>query len=437
VVTDADIKAKIEGRKAKLGIIGLGYVGLPAAVQFGKSGFEVTGIDIDEVKVSKLNRGVNFIQDVEDEDLKSLVERGKLKATADYDVVDNLDAVIISVPTPFNRNREPDLSAVVEASRGISKRLKRGQLVVLESTTYPGTTDEVVKPILEESGLKAGVDFYLAYAPERLDPGRKDYTVKNTPKLVGGINRESTEMVTFLYQQAIEKVVPVSSAKVAEMAKLLENIFRNVNIALVNEIMLLCDRMKIDIWEVVEAAGTKPFGFMRFYPGPGVGGHCIPVDPVYLSWKAKEYDFFTNFIDLAAEINANIPYYVVEKVISSLISFNGRVKESNILILGAAFKKDVDDVRNSVTLKIIELLNSERVIVSYNDPYIKEIRVKDRVLKSAELTAEGLSGSDCVAILTDHSAYDYQWIVDNSRLVVDTRNATKDVARGREKIVKI
>ena len=308
VSQEEKIKSKIKEQKVKVGIIGLGYVGLPAAVQFGNSGFEVFGIDADESKVDKINRGINFIQDVKDDDLKALVRAGGLKATSQYDVIGDLDVVLICVPTPFNKNREPDLSAVVSATQGIAKNLKPEQMIILESTTYPGTTEEIIKPILEGSGLKAGIDFYLAYAPERLDPGREDYTVKNTPKVVGGINQESTEVVTLLYQQAIESVVPVSTAKVAEMSKLLENIFRNVNIALVNELMLLCDRMKIDIWEVVDAAATKPFGFFNdppFYPGPGVGGHCIPVDPVYLSWKAKEYDFFTRFINLAAEVNAH------------------------------------------------------------------------------------------------------------------------------------
>ena len=437
--TNSNIKAKILGRNAKVGIMGLGYVGLPAAVQFGKSGFEVTGIDTDEIKVKKINQGENFIQDVKDAELKELVESGKLKADSRYDVIAQLDAILICVPTPFNKNREPDLSAVIAATKGIAKHLKNGQLIILESTTYPGTTEEVLQPILEESGLKAGVDFYLAYAPERLDPGREDYTVKNTPKVVGGINQESTDVVALLYQQAIDSVVPVSTAKVAEMSKLLENIFRNVNIALVNELMRLCDRMKIDIWEVVDAAATKPFGFMNppFYPGPGVGGHCIPVDPVYLSWKAKEYDFFTRFIDLAAEVNANVPYYVVGKIIDALISSNSRIKGATILILGAAFKKDIDDVRNSVTLKIIELLSNENVDVSYNDPFVSQLEVKGKGFKSVELTPERMAASDCVAILTDHSSYDYQWVVDNSKIVVDTRNSTKNVVGEKEKIVKI
>ena len=431
------LRARIDERTAAVGVAGLGYVGLPLAVEFAKAGFRVTGIEPDEGRVAQVNRGESYIGDVRADELAAVVRSGRLSARASWDAAAPLDAVIICVPTPFNANREPDLSFVCGATEAMAPRLRPGQLVVLESTTYPGTTEEVLLPILERGGLRVGQDFSLAYSPERVDPGNREYHVATTPKLVGGVTAVCTSLTAALYEKAVIKVVPVSSPRIAEMAKLLENIFRNVNIALVNELAMLCDRMRIDVWDVVEAAATKPFGFMSFQPGPGVGGHCIPVDPVYLAWKAKEYDFYTNFITRAAEVNANMPHFVVQKLLRVLTGKGERVLGSRVLLLGVAFKRNVEDVRNSPALKVIELLREHGIDAGYHDPLIPRLEVKGVELESLPLTAETLEAVDCVVIHTDHTGFNYEWVVEHARLVFDTRNATRDVKAGREKVVQL
>jgi len=418
-----NLREKILSKKAKIGIIGLGYVGLPEAVGLANVGFDVTGIDLSKEKIARVNRGDCYIEDIDKKEFKNAVNSKKLRATTDSSVIKNLDIVCVCVPTPFNIYKEPDLTCVRQATEQIAKNFgSKEKLVVLESTTYPGTTREIMLEAFSSSGRKVGRDFYLAFSPERIDPGNKKYYVTNTPKVVGGITKECTSLASLFYSQFVERTVPVSSPETAEMTKLLENIFRNVNIALMNELMLLCDRMKIDIWEVVDAAKTKPFGFMSFKPGPGVGGHCIPIDPVYLSWKAKEYDFHTRFIELAAEINSNMPYYVISRI-SRLLQRQGKpLNKSRVLLLGVAFKKDIDDVRNSPALKIIELLLKEGVKVVYNDPFIPKFKEDSIYMKSSKLTKQFINSCDCSVILTDHSCYDYKWIAKNSKMVLDTRN---------------
>jgi UDP-N-acetyl-D-glucosamine dehydrogenase len=430
-------RVRIDDRSAAVGVAGLGYVGLPLAIEFAKAGFQVSGIDPDAERVGRVHRGESYVGDVRSEDLRAVVESGRLAARTSWDDVGALDAIVICVPTPFNANREPDLSFIRAATDEIGRRLRPGQLVVLESTTYPGTTEEVLVPILSRGGLRVGHDFCVAYSPERVDPGNRDYHVANTPKLVGGVTPLCTALATALYEKAVVKVVPVSSPRVAETAKLLENIFRNVNIALVNELAMLCDRMGISVWEVVEAAGTKPFGFMSFQPGPGVGGHCIPVDPVYLAWKAKEYDFYTNFITLAAEVNANMPYFVVEKLLRLLVARGARVLGSRVLVLGVTFKRDVADVRNSPALKLLDLLREHGIDAFYHDPLIPRLQLKGATLESVALTPEALAACTCVVVHTDHAGFDYEWIVQHAGLVLDTRNATRDVKAGREKVVRL
>ena len=431
------LEAIIERREARIGIVGLGYVGLPLAVEFAKVGFPVVGIDADGTKVDALGRGECYIEDVNADDVRALVQGGRLTATTDWDAAALADVLIICVPTPFNRNKEPDLSAVTSATEAIASRLRSDQLVVLESTTYPGTTEEVLLPILSRGGLRVGEDFCLAYSPERVDPGNRVYQIANTPKLVGGVTARCARVATALYRAAVVKVVPMSTPRAAEMAKLLENIFRNVNIALVNELTMLCDRMELDIWEVVEAAATKPFGFMSFQPGPGVGGHCIPVDPVYLSWKAKEFDFYTNFIDLAAEVNANMPYFVVQKLSRALAARGLPIRGAKVLVLGVAFKRDVGDVRNSSALRLMDVLASQGADVRYHDPFVDELTLKDGVRRSAKLNAETLGEADCVVVHTDHSSFRWEAIVPHCRLILDTRNATRSVTSGRDAIVKL
>jgi UDP-N-acetyl-D-glucosamine dehydrogenase len=431
------LRARIEDRSATVGVAGLGYVGLPLAVEFGRAGFRAIGIDPDESRLARLARGESYIGDVSSDDVADLVGRGRLTGHPSWDAAAELDAVVICVPTPFNPNREPDLSFVRAATEALAGRLRAGQLVVLESTTYPGTTEEVLQPILERGGLRVGRDFALAYSPERVDPGNPTYHIGNTPKLVGGVTPACAALATALYETAGIKVVPVSSPRVAEMAKLLENIFRNVNIALVNELTMLCDRMRIDAWEVVEAAATKPFGFMSFQPGPGVGGHCLPVDPVYLAWKAKEYDFYTNFITRAAEVNANMPYFVVQKLLRLLTAKGTRVPGTRVLVLGVAFKRNVADTRNSPALKILELLHENGIDAAYHDPYIDRLSLRTGFLESVPLTRAAVEGVDCVVIHTDHAAFDYEWIVAHARLVFDTRNATRGVKTRRDRVVRL
>jgi UDP-N-acetyl-D-glucosamine dehydrogenase len=417
---------KINLKTSKIGVIGLGYVGLPLVIAFSKAGFDVVGFDIDDEKVNLLNRGESYIKHI---DITPIKQNSKFKATSDFSKLSEVDVIIICVPTPLNRYREPDMSFVLNTGETISRYLRRGQLVVLESTVYPGATDEDLRPVLEKSGLKAGVDFFLAFSPEREDPGNKGFSLSNIPKVVGGYTEKCLEVAKALYSKVVAKVVPVSSTRTAEAVKLLENIYRSVNIALVNELKMLFDRMGIDIWEVIEAAKTKPFGFQAFYPGPGLGGHCIPIDPFYLTWKAREYDFQTRFIELAGEINTSIPYYVVNKTIEALNANGKTIKGAKILILGVAYKKDVDDMRESPALKIITLLQEKGADVNYNDPYIPEIpplRKYQLKMKSIALNKESLSSYDAVIITTDHSVYDPDFILENAKLIIDTRNLIKN-----------
>jgi len=439
-----------QGKGIKVGIVGCGYVGLPLALRFAESGHIVMGFDTDPVKVEKLNAGQSYIQHIPADKIAQFVKEKKFSATIDFANIAHMDAVLICVPTPLDERREPDLSYVDQTARAIRRHVQRKQLIILESTTYPGTTEELMLPILEQSGLRCPIaagpdaeniatDFFVAFSPEREDPGNKQYGLAQIPKVVGGINPPSGRAAVNLYSQIVARVVPVSSTRAAELTKLLENIFRCVNIALVNELKMLCMRMNIDVWEVIDSAATKPFGFMPFYPGPGLGGHCIPVDPYYLSWKAREYDFSTRFIELAGEINTNMPYVVVDSVARALNDRSKALKGSRVLVLGVAYKKDVDDLRESPTLKIMQLLKERGAQVDYNDPYFAELHKMRHFdfagMKSVELNAKNLGAYDCVLIATDHTSYDYAAIVDSAKLVIDTRNATRRIAKGREKIV--
>jgi UDP-N-acetyl-D-glucosamine dehydrogenase len=416
-----------------IAIIGAGYVGVPLAEVFGQAGHTILLVETVPERVEMLNRGESYVDDVPSESLRELVDAGRLKATGDYDDLRDADAILIALPTPLSPQREPDLSIVLDSAREISTRLKPGQLVVLESTTYPGTTRERLLPILEESGLKAGEDFHLAFSPERVDPGREDWTTKTTPKVVGGLTEECTRRALDLYGSAVDSVVEVSSPEAAELTKLLENIFRSVNIALVNELAQLCDRMGLDIWEVVDAAATKPFGYMRFEPGPGLGGHCLPVDPFYLSWKARQYDFYTEFIELAGKVNQNMPYFC-RSLISQALNHGAQrsVSGSKVLVLGVSYKADVNDTRESPALKLIELLQTAGADVAYHDPHVPEL--PRHGLSSQPLDA---SGYDCVAIVTAHSSIDYDRLVDDASLVVDFRNATNKNGRVDGKVWKL
>ncbi len=434
------LKNAIRDKTAKVCVIGLGYVGLPLAVEKAKVGFNVIGIDQNTSRVNMLNSGLNYIQDVNDEELRILVERNALAAVNDFSVLPQQDIIIICVPTPLNDYHEPDLSYIKSTAKEISKRLRAGQMIILESTTYPGTTQEIILPSLESSGLKVGEDFFLAYSPERVDPGNERYSTKNTTKVVGGVTHQCLDVVQFFYAQTIINVVPVSSPTVAEMTKVFENTYRAVNIALVNELMMLCNKMKISIWEVVDAASTKPFGIQTFYPGPGVGGHCIPIDPFYLSWKARQFDYATRFIELAGEINIQVHYYVVDMVVKALNRSGKPVKGSKVFLLGVAYKKDINDYRESPALKIIQRLKEEGADLVFYDPYIKLMHGSDGSTIEAdwvELSGEELRKSDCVLIITDHSNIDYEMVVNESSIVIDTRNATKNVMSGRDKIILI
>ncbi len=440
---------KIQAHQATVAVIGLGYVGLPLALSFARAGFHVTGVDYDLRKVSAINAGQSYIGDVSSETLASYThkadgEGGSLRASGDYAVLGDCDVIFICVPTPFDDYKTPDLSFIQSASESILPYLKRGQLVVLQSTTYPGTTEEIVQPILEKSGLKAGVDFNLAFSPERIDPGNKQWHFDNTPKVVGGLTPACTEVAALLLRQINPQVHPVSSTRVAEMTKLLENIFRCVNIALVNELALLSERMGIDIWEVVDAARTKPFGFMPFYPSPGVGGHCIPVDPYYLSWKAREYDFYTKFIELAAETNQRMPYRTVELIAEALSHHGKGLRGARVLLLGAAFKADVEDARNSPSERVAELLLSRGAEVNYHDPYVACFDIKPnafynghRMLESVPLTPETLASQDCVVVLVNHHTVDYQQVLQHAPLIVDTVNALGQLNGTHGKVVRL
>lgn len=421
-----ELKEKILKKEAVVGVIGLGYVGLPLIIVIGEAGFKVIGIDIDKEKVEKINRGESYLEDVKNEEIKNLIKKGLLKAYSTYEKIKECDIINIAVPTPFTPTKDPDISSIIDAGREISKRMKKGQLIILRSTTYPETTEKVLKPILDKSGLKIGKDYFLSFVPERIDPGNKIWTIKNTPVVVGGVTEKCAYLTKIFYEKIVNKVVLVSSPRVAEMAKLLENIFRSVNIALVNELALLCERMgNINIWEVISAAATKPFGFMPFYPGPGIGGHCILVDPYYLSWKAREYDFHLNFIELAAETNEYMPFFVVNKLFDILGQNKIKIKDAEILILGAAFKRDVSDTRNSPAIKIISLLEGKVKKIYYNDPYVPILKVNNKEYRSVELSKNLLKKVDCVLIVTDHSIYDYNWLLENAQLIFDTRNAIK------------
>lgn len=428
---------KIKNKSATVGVVGLGYVGLPIAVEFAERGFRTTGIDTNKRRAESVNRGKNYIPDVDDARLARVVKKGMLRGMSDYSCVSSLDVIYICVPTPFTTNKEPDISFILSAVEGIARGLRKGHLIILKSTTFPGTTEQRVLPILEKTGLKVGEDFSLAFSPERIDPGNKKWTVTNTPVVVGGVTPRCTALARTISECVVSKVITVSSPRVAEMEKLLENIFRSVNIALVNELAQLCDRMGgVNVWDVIEAAATKPFGFMPFYPGPGIGGHCILVDPYYLAWLARQHDFQTNFITLAAETNENMPFYVKSMVLREISMLPVSFREARILILGVAFKKDVDDIRHSPALKVMELLLQDGARnIHYNDPYVQRVTVDGREFQSVRLTKDELSKADCVLITTNHSVYDYDFIVRTARLVIDTRNATKDVRRGREKIV--
>jgi len=421
-----ELKEKIGNKQARIGIIGLGYVGLPLAVEFAKAGFEVTGFDVDTSKVEAINAGHSYIGDVPSDDVDCTVKAGKLKATDDMSKLHDMDAIDICVPTPLRKTRDPDLSYVVLAVDAVRAHLKPGQLIILESTTYPGTTDEVVQPALEQGGLKAGKDFYLAFSPERVDPGNATHTTKTIPKVVGGVNDISTELAADLYGSIINTIVPVSSTQVAEMVKLLENTFRAVNIGLVNEIALMSNRMNIDVWEVIDAASTKPFGFMPFYPGPGLGGHCIPIDPFYLSWKARQTGFECRFIELAGHINGSMPAYVVDRIGEALNSQKKSINGSRIHIFGVAYKKDVSDMRESPALDVLELLHRRGAVLSYTDPHVPTLEHGELSLKSVP-EAQAAKGIDCAVVCTNHSVFNYAAMPKNFPLVVDTRNALKNV----------
>jgi len=416
------LKNKIEAKTAKIGILGLGYVGLPLAVEFAKAGFRVTGFEVDPRKVQSLNKGVSYIGDITHEELAPLVKNKTLFATKDFSRLRQMDVCIICVPTPLNKTKDPDISFISASTMEIGRYLHRDQLIVLESTTYPGTTRDFVLPLLEKKGLKAGKDIYLAFSPERIDPGNTQYRLANTPKVVGGVTPRCTELATLLYSQVVQKVVPVSSPESAELVKLLENTFRAVNIGLVNEMALICDRLGLNVWEIIEAARTKPYGFMPFYPGPGLGGHCIPVDPHYLSWKMKTLNFSAHFIELAGEVNSHMPEFVVEKIGRALNARERSIKGARILILGVAYKANVSDVRESPALDVIHLLGEKGATVTYHDPHVPQLRIADKAFKSKPYSAALLKAADVVVITTNHATFNPQAILSAASLVVDTRN---------------
>ena len=441
-VSEPTLLEKIQARTAVVGVCGLGYVGLPLALTFGEKGFPVIGFDIDQRKVDSIEKGQSYIKHIAGKRIAEQIARTDKRwfATLDFRQASVADVLIMCVPTPLNPQREPDMTYIEATTRAIGPYVRSGQLIVLESSTYPGTTEEVVMPILEKmSGLRAGIDFFLAFSPEREDPGNPNFNTATIPKVVGGYTKQCTAVACALYESAIDKVVPVRGTREAELTKLLENIFRCVNIALVNELKLLCERMNIDVFEVIAAAATKPFGFMPFYPGPGLGGHCIPIDPFYLTWKAREFEFQTRFIELAGEINTQMPYHVVERTMDGLNDQGKSLKGSNILVLGLAYKKNIDDLRESPSIRLIELLRNKGANVTYHDPYcpkMKEMRHQPHYMLEMQSVplAEGLAASDAVIIATDHDCIDYAAVVRDSKLVVDTRNATKNVAFGRDKI---
>jgi UDP-N-acetyl-D-glucosamine dehydrogenase len=428
------LQQKIQSHTARVGIIGLGYVGLPLAVEFAEAGFDVTGIDVQASKTIAINRGDSYIQDIPTATLKPLVEAGKIRATTDFSVVRDLDTINICVPTPLRKTKDPDMSFIVSACEEIARHFGPGKLVILESTTYPGTTDELVLPMLAKNGLKIGEDFFLCFSPERVDPGNPNFQTRNIPKVVGGVTPNCSELGRLFYSQALETVVAVSSTTSAEMAKLLENTFRMINIGLVNELAVMCDRMGIDVWEVIDAAATKPFGFMPFYPGPGLGGHCIPIDPFYLSWKTRQAGIEARFIELAGYINGQMPHFVVDKIQKALNHQTKPVKGSRIHVLGVAYKKDIDDVRESPALDVIVLLEQLGAVISYSDPFVPSIRLDQHTIEATDVDA-AVDKADCVVVITNHSSFDYERILERARLIVDTRNAYGK--RKSEKLVRL
>ncbi len=441
-----DIKNLIAEKRARIGVIGLGYVGLPLIVEFALKGFEGTGFEVDRKKADEINAGKSYIVDVTDENVKKCVENGKLKATTDFSELEKCDVIIICVPTPLRKTKDPDMSYILAAGEQIQKHLRRGQLIILESTTYPGTTDEVLQPMFEEKGFKLDEDFLLAFSPERVDPGNPQFQTHNIPKVVGGVSKDSGEIASFLYSQIVENVHSVSSARVAEAAKLWENTFRAINIGMANEMAKVCNALGIDTWEVVRAAATKPFGFMAFYPGPGIGGHCIPLDPHYLSWKARQHGFDSQFISLAEQINSGMPAYVVKLVSDALNNEHKAVKGSKVLILGVAYKKDIDDMRESPALSVIDLLRSKGAEVVYHDPFVPEVHFDHAYtigdgdpLFNSDLTDDLIKSADCAIICTEHSGVDYPRVLQLSPLVVDTRNALSEELRNasKAKIVRL
>jgi UDP-N-acetyl-D-glucosamine dehydrogenase len=426
------LRAKADNRSAVIGIVGLGYVGLPLAVEMAEAGYTVMGFDISTRVVDLLNKGTSHVQDIPSERLKRCVTSGKFMATTDLARMREPDCIIIAVPTPLSKTRDPDVSYIVAATESVAKALRAGQAVILESTTYPGTTRELMLPALEKSGLKVGVDFFLAFSPERVDPGNPKYNTRNTPKVIGGITPACAEVVTALYQPAIDTLVPVSSPESAELVKLLENTFRSVNIGMVNEMAIVCDKLGVDVWEVIHAAATKPFGFMKFTPGPGVGGHCIPLDPHYLAWKMRTLNYRTRFIELAGEINAEMPEFWVQKVVDALNDASKAVRGSTVLVLGVAYKKDIDDVRESPALDIIRLLEKMGAKVQYHDPFIGELHEDGIALRSSACTPEVVRAADCVVVVTDHSRLDYAMVAREARAVVDTRHIIADRAKAKQ-----
>jgi UDP-N-acetyl-D-glucosamine dehydrogenase len=436
IVIDATAKLleeKIKSHSARVGVVGLGYVGLPLAVEFAKAGFSVTGIDVNEDKVRRVNAGDSYVGDIASATLAPLVASGKLRATTDFTAVMDLDTINIAVPTPLRKTKDPDMSFILSSCQEIARYFHAGMLIILESTTYPGTTDEVVLPMLLKSGLEVGRDFFLCFSPERVDPGNPNFHTFNIPKVVGGVTPACTEMGRVFYSQALERVVPVSSTQVAEMVKLLENTFRMINIGLANEIAMMCDRIGIDVWEVIDAAATKPFGFMPFYPGPGLGGHCIPIDPFYLSWKTKQAGIEARFIELAGYINGQMPHFVLDKIQHALNDASKPIKGSHIHVMGAAYKRDIDDVRESPALDVMLLLMKRGGVVTYSDPHVPHLRLDGIELKS--LPEDTAAAADCTVIVTDHSAFDYSALVERARLIVDTRNALK--GHDSKKIVRL
>ena len=432
-----ELGQKIDGREARMGVMGLGYVGLPLAMEFAKEGFRVTGFELDNEKVRSLEEGRSYIEDVPSASVAEARAAGRFEATTDFNLLSQMDVINVCVPTPLTKTKDPDMSFIVNAVEAIKKRLRSGQLVILGSTTYPGTTHDLFVPILEQSGLECGTDFAVAFAPERIDPANKKFKVRNVPKVVGGETPMCTQLAVKAYQPIFDTVVPVSSTQSAELVKLLENTFRAINIGLANELALMCHRLGLDVWEVIEAAATKPYGFMKFLPGPGLGGHCIPVDPAYLSWKMKSLNFAARFIELATDVNGHMPDHVVERVGDLLNEERLPINGSRILVLGVAYKPDVSDMRESPALDVINLLRSKGGAVSYHDPHVAELDLDGVTLKSIDLTDQALSSSDIVVVVTDHSGIDWNRVVAQSQRVFDTRNATKNVTEGREKIRKL